>query len=483
MAADFLDNFLAPLRALARRSSPTKEVGAGGTPVYGGYPLRREKSASLSGRERYRTFSEALANNPTVGASARIVLRLAARAPWSIEPAEDSDEAREIADFVEEAIYGMRTPWHRVVRRAATFILYGFSVQEWTMQRRDDGRLVYFDIEPRPQKTIDRWDLDTSGTVHTIIQTSPQTHVEIPLPRWKCVYAVEDSLDDSPEGLGLLRQIITTSLELSEYEHLEGVGYAVDLRGVPIGRAPLRALDQMVKSTAISREQADSMIAVMQNFLEEHVRTPDLGILLDSQVYVTTDEKGAPSAQRQWDVELLRSQGEMGHSEIGDAIERKKREIATMFGTEGVLLGSTGTGSLAMSKDKSASLRELVDSILNDLGEVFDADVVMPLLEMNGLDEELAPTLKPAALRHEDVEAVTAALKNLADAGAPVDPDDEVINAVRDLLGLPQVDLEEIRERMAEMPERPVPPQNGASGEDDPEESLELPANGRGDDA
>lgn len=454
MAVEFLDAMLAPLRALARRSRPTQEVGAGGTAVYGGYLATRERSAKLVGANRYRTFGDALANNTTISASSRILLRLAAGAPWSIEAAKDSGAAgQEVADFVWDSLHKMRTPWHRVVRRAGTYLLYGFSVQEWTMRRREqDGRLVFADIEPRPQRTIEQWDLDTSGTVHTIIQRSPQTQQSIPLPRWKLIYMVEDSLDDSPEGLGLLRHVAALAEEIRRFEWLEGIGYETDLRGIPIGRVPYTLLDEQVQAGALTPEQRDALVRPMEEFVQAHVRNPELGVVLDSLPYVARGTNGEQySSTSQFGIELLKSPGEMGHDEVGKAIERKKREAAIVFGTEGILLGGGSTGSLAMSKDKSRTLRELVDSILTDVAETFNRDGVRSLVEMNGWDDDLTPTMRPAAIRHEDVVEVADVLAALANAGASLMPDDPAINVVRRISGLPEVDLDKARADMDEV--------------------------------
>jgi len=55
-------------------------------------------------------------------------------------------------------MYDMERPWHRVVRRAAMYRVYGYSWQEWIAKKRDDGVIGYLDIEPRTQSTITRWE-------------------------------------------------------------------------------------------------------------------------------------------------------------------------------------------------------------------------------------------------------------------------------------------------------------------------------------
>ena len=65
------------------------------------------------------------------------------------------------------------TPWHRIVRRLSMYRFYGFSIMEWTAKRRDDGLLTFADVEPRAQRTIERWDVDETGKVMGALQTKP----------------------------------------------------------------------------------------------------------------------------------------------------------------------------------------------------------------------------------------------------------------------------------------------------------------------
>ena len=426
-----------------KKPSPTETLGTGGTAVFGGYPETGERNPKLTGVERYRTYSNLLANTSIVAASVRYFLNLVAKAEWKLEPADESAEAAEIADWFGDQIYGMTTPWHRVVRRAGLYRYYGFSIQEWTAKRNEDGTIGILDVEPRPQHTIEQWGVDESGTVKGVIQRSPQTMHEIPLPRAKLVYVVDDSISDSPEGLGLFRHVVEAVTRLAEYERLEGIGFETDLRGIPIGRAPITALQMAVKTGQLSQSQMDSQLTSLRVFLQSHKKTANLAMLLDSRVYESTGDTRSPSGQKQWDLELVKA-GQTSAPELAAAIMRINREIARVLGTENILLGESGAGSLAMAEDKSEQFSMVVDSTLKELAESFQADLVTPFMKLNGWDESLAPTLKPDKIQHRSVALITTALRDLASAGAMMAPDDPAINELRDMLGLSQVDLEQL---------------------------------------
>lgn len=430
----FLDRLFTPLRT--RRLPPTRTEGVGGVAAYGGHVVSPEKNPQLVGRQRYLTFSEMLANTSIIAAGTRYFLNLVAKAEWKVEPADGSG-AEEVAELVEDMLNDMATPWPRAVRRAAMYRFHGFSIQEWTAKRRDDGLLGLMDLEPRPQVTIERWDLDASGTVHGVVQSSPQDSTEIYLPRAKLLYLVDDSLSDSPEGLGLFRHLVDPYQRLKRFELLEAYGYETDLRGIPIGRAPAAVLEEMVTSGRLSRAQATEAVASLRRFIENHTKNPELGLVLDSLPYRSTDEASTPSNVPQWDLQLLRGEGTGTVNEaVSGAISRLNLEMATVLGVEGLLLGSEKVGSLALSRDKSHNFALIVDSSLAELRASVSKDVVDVLMRLNGWDPALKPELKTEATRYRDVEEITGALRDMAQAGAILAPDDPAISEVRELMGL-----------------------------------------------
>jgi len=423
-------------KATAPRGSAMTRLGARGTAVWGGYVSSIEESSDLQGSERYTTFSKTLVNTSIVAAGVRYFLNLISKAGWKAEPAEGGGaKAEEIAEFMEEIINDMATPWRRVVRRAAMYRFYGFNIQEWTAKRREDGQIGLLDVEPRAQKTIERWDVDDAGLVRGVWQRSPQTMNEIYLPREKIVYIVDDSLNDSPEGLGLLRHTAEPARRLRRYEQLEGWGFETDLRGMPVGYGPFEEMAKMVKAGDISQAQADAIALPLKNFITNHIKTPQQGMVLDSAVWKTADEKKAPSGNQKWWIDLLKS-GPTSQKEVADAIQRLNREIARILGFEEILLGETGAGSLAMSRDKSQQSALIVDSTMEEVNEGVQKDLVRPVMKLNGWPKELEPTLKPDKIQHREVTEITTALAEMAQAGVVIGPDDPVIGEVRDLLGL-----------------------------------------------
>lgn len=433
------------LTRVRRSVPPFRTAGVAGTAVYGGFVDDFEANRDLVGKKKYKHYSDLLANVSIVASGVRFFLNLVSNPDWrAVLPPEDErppnfdeDRAEELAKKVTRILKKMATPWNRVVRRTAMFRFQGFSIQEVTFERNalEDGVIGIKDIAPRPQQTIEKWDTDEAGEVFGVVQRAPKSQREIYLPRNKIVYAVDDAMSDSPEGLGLFRHIAEPGRVLRRYEQLEGWGFETDLRGVPVGRAPLQALKDMVEAGDISQAEMDARVLQMTNFIQSHIRNPGLGLLLDSMAYETSDEAARPSNVRQWDMELLKAQGQ-SHAEIAAAIERKIREIARVLGVEQLLLGDNGVGSFAMAKEKSHNFALIVDTTVKDLIAVYERDVVQRIFELNGWPLELMPRLQTDKLKFRNVEEITSALRDMAQAGVLLHEDDPAIVEVRELLGL-----------------------------------------------
>lgn len=449
------DPFVLDTTSLDKNPPDDQVVGAPGSVVYNGYLIENENDARVSGRQKYITYSDNLANIPVIAAGVRAFLHLVTKATWRVIPADDTPAAQELADKVEFVMNDMKTPWYRIVRRAAMSRFYGFSIQEWTAKLNDEGYTGFLDISPRPQLTIERWDIDTDGYVVGVVQRDPQTNKDIYLPRTKLIYVVDDTVNDSPEGLGLFRHTVDAAHRLKRYEMLEGWSFERDLRGTPIGRAPLSAIQTAVNNGQITPEDATSLLSPIKSFIKNALAGKDTGMLIESAVFTGGGESRTPSAMRQWDMELLKGDPK-GQAEVAAAIERVNRDIARALGVEHLLIGSNDRGSFAMSKDKSQAFGLVVDSTMTEIRETFQSDLIDTLWTLNGWDPKLKPTFSTEAIAYRDIEQVTQALKDLSQAGAPMAPDDPAINEVRTQLGLS--DAPEMEEDM--LLDNQMPPQD-----------------------
>jgi predicted ABC-type ATPase len=440
-------------------------MGSSGTAVFGGYVQQREKSSQWVGYQRYVTIADMAVNASIVAAGVHYFVNLLARPSWEVEPADESAEAEAAAELVEECLHGLTQPWSRVVRRAATFRFYGFGVQEWTAKRREDGRVGLASIEPRPQHTIERWAVGPSGAVEGVWQRHPETGAEQGIPRRKLLYLVDDTLSDSPEGVGIFRHLAEPWERLKVYFDLEKRAFERDLRGTPVGRVPYTLLRDAVKDGAISAEDAASITRAMEDFVKLQVKRSDTAITLDSIPYYSQAADGAKVAGTpQWGLELLQG-GAAGMGEVAAAITRTQTEMARVLTAEHLMMGES-SGNRALSEDKSRALYLVSNAVLGDIVAGVNHDVVPNICLLNNIPEKYYPRCVAEDVAFQSAEMVASTLAKMAQAGAVLAPDDPVVADVRALMGV--AEPLPVPPELAGFPGGKPPPSAGAP-EIDPE--------------
>lgn len=421
--------------------SPFQTVGKGGVAVFAGRVMSREKGPAVTGSQRWITYNEMLANTSIVAAGVRYFLNIVAAAKWNVQPADpeepDDGDSHLVADFIEDVLHGMDTPWRKVARRASSYRFMGFGIQEWTAKRDPDGMISLADIQPRPQHTIDRWEVDPVGQVKGVWQLPPQSGEYIFIPRPKTLYLVDDTLTDSPEGMGLYRHLVEPYMRLNKYLLLEGQGFERDLRGIPIGRVPYQAIKAAVANGAFTEAEGSKLTEAIESFVKMQTKSEDTSIVLDSAPYTVQTETGRSiSGVMQYGLELLQGQSP-DFAANAAAVERINMEMARILGAEHLMLGSgAGSANRALAEDKSRNFYQTVNGTLDDIADQTNKDLIARICDLNGIKEELRPKLTHSDISFRAVSEITASLRDMATAGAVLKPDDPAINDVRDMLGI-----------------------------------------------
>ena len=432
-----LTKFLSFVSRRGRPKSPYAATGVTGVREYGGFIQSGERNAKVAGRNRYRVYSDNLANISVVAAGVRHFNSLVADARWSFEmPKGMEEEGERWTDLAYQITEDADLSWRQVVKRAGMYRFYGFSLHEIVMERKTDGVILPKVISPRAQYTIHQWDIDAgTGLVKGVVQLNPINGKFIYIPRSKMLYVTDDSLTTSPEGLGLFRHLVEPVERLKDFQRLEWVGFETDLRGVLVLKAPIAILRQQVADGAIDQTQMDQILNAFKEFAKNHVRGKETSIMHDSSPYHSVDEAARPSTQPQWDVDLLRA-GATSLPDLEKAIERIQREIGRIMGVEQLMLGE-GSGSYALAKDKTHSFFREVDSALMDIAHASRRDVLGSVWDINGHDRMTMPRVKTETTWVRDPEVIAKTVRDIKEAGAIIPPDSETFRVLFDNLGLP----------------------------------------------
>jgi hypothetical protein len=438
-----------------------KEAGVSGATIIGGVVVSREKNPRLTGTRKFVTYEDLLANVSIIAAAFRLRNNLLAKPNWSVDPVDDSPEAQYAKELTERIMNDHDSTWQKFVRHAGLFRFMGSAILEWTLYKDEDGTLLLKSLESRPMRTISRFEVDEDGSVTGFWQTDGVGQ-EYFIPRWKTVYLVDDSIDDSVDGMGLLRHCVEPASRLKNYQELETQGYERDFRGTLIGKAPLSAIRKAVENGEITKEDGEAAIKALAELVTMARKSGSTGGIVDSATYEGTGSSGDGkqiSNAPQWGLEILQG-GSNGLSEMADAIQRLNYEMARVLGAESLMLGSTNTGSQALATEKTGMLHQTVNSDLKDIAAVFRSDLIEPILKLNGIDKALVPYLNVEEVSSRDAEQASKVLKDLVASGAQFLPTDEIFNEIRvdmgysaqpeeDVAKLEELDLED-RERQAQ---------------------------------
>lgn len=443
------------------RISPLKESGVSGATIIGGVVVSREQNRDLIGTKKFVKYEDLLANVSIIAAAFRLRNNLLAKPNWSVDPVDDSPEAQYAKELTERIMNEHDSTWQKFVRHAGLFRFMGSAILEWTLYKDEDGTLLLKSLESRPMRTISRFDVDGDGSVTGFWQTDGVGQ-EYYIPRWKTVYLVDDSIDDSVDGMGLLRHCVEPASRLKNYQELETQGYERDFRGTLIGKAPLSAIRKAVENGEITKEDGEAAIRALADLVTTARKSGSTGGIVDSATYEGTGSSGDGkqiSSAPQWGLEILQG-GSNGLAEMAGAIQRLNYEMARVLGAESLMLGSTNTGSQALATEKAGMLHQTVNSDLKDIAAVFRSDLIEPILKLNGIDKSLTPFLNVEEVSSRDAEQASKVLKDLVASGAQFLPTDEIFNEIRvdmgysaqpeeDVAKLEELDLED-RERQAQ---------------------------------
>ena len=108
-----------------------------------------------------------------------------------------------------------------------------------------------------------------------------------------------------------------------------------------------------------------------------------------------------------------------------------------------ILLGHEKVGTQALSVSKIDLFMDSIESWLQMISDVFNAYAIPRLMKLNGVPQELHPTLIYNAPRNPDLGILGDYVAKLSSAGALL-PDESLGDYLREIAGLPLEEAEDI---------------------------------------
>jgi hypothetical protein len=85
--------------------------------------------------------------------------------------------------------------------------------------------------------------------------------------------------------MGWFRHLADPAQRLRRYLKLETMGFERDLAGIPVGRAPLQRINQLVKDGKLTKEAGRRWSKSLEDFVKIAAKEPSTGLVLDSEPF------------------------------------------------------------------------------------------------------------------------------------------------------------------------------------------------------
>jgi hypothetical protein len=417
---------------VADRKEMFAELGVTGLKRWGG-TVAEEWLPDLSGARAARVYREMSDNDAVIGAILFALEMLMRSVSWRVEPASTDRRDREAAEFVEQCLHDMSYSWQDTLSDILTMLTYGWSLLEIVYKRRlgpdkdppsrhDDGRIGWRKWAIRAQDTLFRWEFDEQGGIQGMWQLAPPDYRLVFIPIEKALLFRTWTRRGNPEGRSILRNCWRSWYFKRRIEEIEGIGVERDLAGLPVVWVPPQVLLRETDADRVAYEQFRRLVTQIRRDEQEGVIMP---LAYDAQ------------GNKLYDLTLL-STGSRRQFDTSAIITRYEQRIAMTVMADFLLLGHDKVGSYALHADKSHLFALAVEAVLDSIAAAINQYAIPRLLKLNAFDGlKGTPTLVHDPVEPPDLKELSEFIRNLAGAGMPLWPDEELEQHLRRLAGLP----------------------------------------------
>jgi hypothetical protein len=421
-----------------------KVLGVAGTSTRNGTLKADEFLPELRGKRAIRTYRQMRDNDATIGAALYAVEQMLRDVPIKVTPADDSEQAKEEAKFVESVLEDMDHSLDDHISEALSFLTFGFATFEVVYKRRvgpyerspkkrskfTDNRLGIRKLAPRAQWTINRFEVDNqSGDIYGFHQDVSSGFGTNYIPMRKAILYRTTTINGDPSGRSILRNAYAAYERLNAIQQYEAIGIERELAGIPHAEVPAEYL---------SGDATEAQQAVLNQLKEilRDLKFNEQGFLITpSDTYPGKD--GEPTNQKLVSVKLISADGTR-NIDIDPVVKRYQHDIARSVLAEFIMLGGGSSGSYALSKSKSDIFLRALESYINTIVDVLNKQLIEPLWRINGLSFDLMPKITAGDVAKHDLKEMGAYLRNLNGANVTIADDIDIVNALMEIAELPK---------------------------------------------
>lgn len=423
------------------------EVGASGLNHFSGF-IEEEYHKDLQGAAAARVFREMM-DHPQIGTGLFIIDMFARRVPIRVEPSGKSDAHAEATALIETAIEDLPAGVGGVLSSMITALPFGWSWLEKVFKisrgrhpskrlrsKFNDGKIRWRKMAIRSQESLERWDLDENGEVRGMWQRAAPDYVLRYLPRKKSLHIRMFNRKENPEGYSVLRPAYIPWHFQKHLQFVEAVGISRNMAGFPLVEVPLKLA--AAKDGTAEKTLYDTYVNMAKKIAADEYAC----VVMPSE----TGPDGMPTGFR---FRLVSSSGR-NPAETDTPIRRHRTDIAMVL-LMGLLLLGEKAGSYSLGETQFELMALMIEALIQTGLDALNDEAVPELLELNGMDPRLAPTITHGKLVPADLAKLGAFITAAFGSGA-LTPDDATEEHLREEASFPKRDPETAR-----MPEMAVP--------------------------
>lgn len=378
------------------------EFGKSGTTITHGYISSSNFNPDLTGTRGIEVFDQMRRGCAVVRAALQAMKQPILQANWYVEPASEDPKDKEIAAFVEKNLFNMSITWQDFLRHALLNLDYGRMVFEKVYEYREDGKIWLKKLAPRLPSTIWQWEL-TDGRPGIVQQLPDGSRPEIPIE--KLLIIVNEKEGDDWEGHSMLEAAHANWYYLTSLYKIDAMAHERHGLGIAYGKLP--------KGTrATEYNKADELL--------KNVRANQSSRLLwegNETEFGFIDMKSG----------TLKSPT--------DSIREHTMQIMLSMLANHLLLGQNGTGSFALSKDRSDFFNLVLQAIAKNMFDSINNYCVKQLVDFNYFVDEY-PRLNVTKIINVNFNELMQGL-NLGVQTSLFHPTEKDEQRVRELVDMP----------------------------------------------
>ena len=354
-------------------------------------------------------------------------------AKWTVEPVDEKDsQGIDIAKKVEaNLLTGMSLPWEKCLFQILQYLSFGFYAFEkiWEKPEAPQPEELQIKIKklaPRHPKTIKKWIFDENGGLQELEQwayfnvNDASTYKQVKIPIDKLIIFINEQEGDNYEGVSILRPCYKHWKIKETIYNISNIGIERMAVGYPIIKFNEKFFELSDTEQTTLKEVADD---VLNN-------------------YRVNEKSGA---KLPYQMELDIKEGKLNIGAIDRLIWHHDNKIAQSVLANFLVLGESGGGSFALSKDQSDFFLQSLEAVGRDICSTVNNFLVKPLVDYNFDNVTSYPELN-FEINTSSTSEILNLLRLVVD-GRIVQPDIQIEQYARRLLDLPELSEEEINAR------------------------------------